>query len=391
MLEGQCRCGEVSYRLDPPHHFSPHAESPMVHLAGIPRFLTGEHLLEGKDWRLCSLCGTTVLYQGRALSSTLERSELVPEALHKVGRWGFSSLDSRRMLELIRRGMPIDALIDGETPLARTARRSLEGARMLLEHGAQASQAIPHFPGHGYDAVLWQRLLLQYGCKPQSLLYQVASRATVEAARVLLEAGVDVNLPDEKGWRPLYLSAGNSLAMMKFLLENGADPQLPNADGLHALHYCAHFGYPKRLHPLLQAGVSANLLDSEEESALLLACASGHFECARLLLEGGADVNLGADKFTPLMGASRHGSLALVDLLLKYGASPELRSERWETARDIAAKYTPDLFQRVSQGKDGLQFRWAQNAVGERCLKVRYRGKTTVWTDNHAAIVERLS
>lgn len=363
----------------------------MVHLVANPRIVTGGHHLEGEDWRLCCLCGTTLFYQDKAICSTLERPELLPEALHKAARGWSSCQDKAKVLELIQRGMPVDAEITGETPLTVAARGHLNISRLLMEHGARPEQAIPLVPGRGELAPQWQRLLLKHGCEPQTLLYEVASRASTEAATVVLEAGVDVNLADEDGWIPLYHACGNSASMVRLLLAYNADPRLANADGLHPLHYCAHFGRPQRLKALLQAGVSPNLLDSGEESALLLACAAGHIECAALLVESGADVNLGAKMFTPLMGACRHGSLAIVDLLLEHGADPTARNESGDTARDIAVRYLPGLLLHVIKGKENLQHRWSTNAAGERCLKVRHKGRTTTWADGHLAIVERLS
>jgi ankyrin repeat protein len=51
-------------------------------------------------------------------------------------------------------------------------------------------------------------------------------------ARLLVQRGADVNLPDAAGWTPLHLAAheGN-VEMVRDLLEAGADPHAARGDG----------------------------------------------------------------------------------------------------------------------------------------------------------------
>ena len=78
--------------------------------------------------------------------------------------------------------------------------------------------------------------------------------------------------------------------------------------------------------------------DSDErvdgKTALMLAVQNGHCEAARLLLDGGADVDAKPrTAITPLMLAAANGQTNLVELLLKRGADIKLRaSARGETA-----------------------------------------------------------
>lgn len=57
-----------------------------------------------------------------------------------------------------------------------------------------------------------------------------------EAAKVLLEAGAQINRPDGRGWTPLLLTAQNGSAeMVEYLLAHGADPTAQNDKGETAL------------------------------------------------------------------------------------------------------------------------------------------------------------
>ncbi|KAJ1631201.1 ankyrin repeat-containing domain protein [Pavlovales sp. CCMP2436] len=73
---------------------------------------------------------------------------------------------------------------------------------------------------------------------------------------------------------------------------------------------------------LLEAGANANHVDAEGCTALVRTIIAGHAECAHLLLDGGADVNYaGVDGRTALMVASSLGHTECERLLLEAGAA----------------------------------------------------------------------
>lgn len=403
ILEGHCRCGGVAYRLKPPYEFAPLESCAKVHLAlaggdGF-RLVVGEELLAGDgSWQLCRRCGTMLFFRhqdGRryCLASTLDRSELLPGALHAAagsGKW------RPRTLGFIQRGFAVDAEIDGDTPLAWAARSGdLQSFRALLEHGAEPSKAIDASAIQGQEAPELQRMLLKAGCEPQELLSATAATSALDAVQVVLKAGADVNRRDLEGRLPLYRACGNSTEIVQALLEHGADPSLVNGDGAHSLHYCVSRNLSQRLQILLEAGAPVNLVEKNSaESALYVACDEGRLECAKLLLNYGAEPNLGRKGTTPLMAASRHGSLALVELLLDRGADVERLNGRGYSARDMASAFLPDLLTRatemlLSRRKGRVQHRWGTAEAGERQLKLRQRGDIYRWCDYHAEILER--
>lgn len=89
-------------------------------------------------------------------------------------------------------------------------------------------------------------------------------------------------------------------------------------------------GDADKVKDLLEQGADPHEVHGEDEdSALLIAAIEGKVTIARLLLEAGADPNLGdACGYTPLMGAVCADSLAMVRLLLEQGADVNRRCSR---------------------------------------------------------------
>ncbi len=438
-MEGGCFCGAVRYRLTPPTDFAGHCHcqscrrasgAPMLSWTSVPR--EQFELLEGHEklriyasslkvsWEFCHRCGTTLFYRScseriyvtvaslhDALDRDLEshvsveekpawfewelprffgKTDLAVDALHQAALEG----DLTRVRQLAAGGFPLDAVVDGATPLALAARGAhLSVCRFLLKRGARAELALAAAArSRKRDTPMLLRLLLEFGCEAQKMLPLVAQYSTTEAARVLLRAAADLELPDDDGEFPLYKAVKNSNAMVQLLLAHGTEVTLLNRDGSHALHYCACWGHTVRLKALLEAGVPADLLEEPAMTALDYACGNGHYECAKILLQAGADPQ-GA-----LFRAADYGSLSVVELLLAYGADPEQRDEQGRAPRDYALEWLPDLWLRLRERMSQygrVRHRWHLNARGERVLHARSGNLTDTRADGHAQIVARLS
>lgn len=440
-MQGQCFCGAVRYRLTPPTDFAGHCHcqscrsatgAPMVSWTSVPN--DQFELLEGHEklriypssaqviWEFCSRCGTTLFYHSteesdrtyvtvaslrdpldRDLESHLSveekptwfdwdlprffrKSDVPVEALHKAAEAG----DLARVRQLVASGFPLDAVLDGATPLMQAARGAhLSVCRFFLKRGARAELAVgPASRSRKRDTPVLLRMLLDYGCQAQKMLPLVAQFSTTEAARVLLRAAADLELPDDDGEFPLYKAAKNSNAMVTLLLAHGTEVSLLNRDGSHALHFCACWGHTYRLQALLDAGVPADLLEEPAMTALDYACGNGHYECAKALLQAGADPN------AALFRAADYGSLSVVELLLAFGADREQRDEQGRAPRDYALEWLPDLLGRLRErmmqyGK--VRHRWHLNARGERVVQAKSGSIQDTRADGHAQIVARLS
>lgn len=123
------------------------------------------------------------------------------------------------------------------------------------------------------------------------LLFALKRGYTV-IAKILLNAGSDVNSKDRLGLTPLLVACGKPTQ-----------------------------GYKEVAESLIRKGAQINVRDSLGFTPLLLALSGGTIEIAALLIEKGADLSVRTRKGeTPLMLAEAAQSSELVDLLISRGA-----------------------------------------------------------------------
>ena len=105
----------------------------------------------------------------------------------------------------------------------------------------------------------------------------------------------------------------------------------------------AREGDDVRLAANVDAGVPVDLTDVDGNTLLMLAASHGHAAAVRELAGRGAAVNRLNDRGqTPLAGAVTNGASDVVVVLVEYGADPDLGTP---SARDTAAKLgRPELF-----------------------------------------------
>lgn len=167
-----------------------------------------------------------------------------------------------------------------------------------------------------------------------------ARQGGLDAARVLADAGADLDLQDPEGTTALMLAVINAhYDVAAMLVEKGADPHVYDRAGMGALYAAVDMHTMTPLTNLPPRRPSGEL-DS--------------LDVVRRLLAHGADPNamlkaptlrrhhstgdgaLGAGT-TPLMRAARFGDVAALRLLLEHGANPALRQANGTTALLIAA------------------------------------------------------
>jgi ankyrin repeat protein len=315
---------------------------------------------------------------------------------------------------------------DGETVLMTAARAgNVEAVKMLLERGADVNARENY---KGQTALMWAaaerhteivRLLLQHGAdwrvrsidretKPPKLsaassispiarggftaLAFSAREGDIATARVMLDAGVDVNYGDIDNTSPLVVAIMNKqFSFAKFLLERGADPNTVDAYGRTPLYAIVDIRnedwstLPNRKtdDPLPSLEIVKELLarGAKVDSALIkpLPGRSG-------MDSGDTSLNAGA---TPLMRAARSGDTAVMRLLLEKGANPKLATTDGNNALMFAAgvgyrdKYTRGTDQEALEAvkimmEAGLDIH-AANAKGETALHgAAFRGADVI-------------
>ncbi len=109
-----------------------------------------------------------------------------------------------------------------------------------------------------------------------------------DITRYLLLKGADPNIPSDNGFRvfPIHsAAAANNNPIAKMLLEAGAQVNVTQKSGVSPLHSAAHSGNIELLILLLEAGADVTLQTENGQRASDMASEKGFTEIARILSE----------------------------------------------------------------------------------------------------------
>jgi ankyrin repeat protein len=168
------------------------------------------------------------------------------------------------------------------------------------------------------------------------------TKEDLEIARALLKAGANAKASNRYGVNALHLACQNgNAAMIEELLEAGADPNSVTTEGETALMTASRTGVVEAAEVLLDQGARVDAKESwHGETALMWAVAQGHPAMVRELIAHGADVNarsivnnwerqttseprekwLPLGGLTPLLFAARQDCLECAKILVEKGA-----------------------------------------------------------------------
>jgi len=163
----------------------------------------------------------------------------------------------------------------------------------------------------------------------------------------LLDAGANVNTYNRYGISALYNAALNaSSEAVALLVDHGADIGATQRSGETPLMTAVYTGDVEVVRTLIQYGADVNQAESFlGQTPLMWAASKNYYDIVELLLENGAEVdtqsrrvaydgtegddiprNMPAGGMTALLFASRDGAYESVELLLNYGANPNIRN-----------------------------------------------------------------
>ena len=299
--------------------------------------------------------------------------------------------DSAAATAFLREGADADERgPDGSTALMWAAYHGdLELVQRLIEAGADVDAqndfgafALSEAAILGATPII--EALLAAGADPNAAnpegetpLLAVARTGNVAAAALLLEAGAEVDARERWGGQTALMWAASQghADMISFLIEHGADadargavrewerkiikeprPKDMNQGGFTPLLYAAREGCIECARRLVEGGADIDLPDPDRVTPLNMALLNLHFDLAAYLIDAGADVDkwdlygrtplyLAADTNTlPVMGNGAMVVLPSMDkltaldvarMLLERGADPNIQLKRRPPYRNV--------------------------------------------------------
>ncbi|XP_012642149.2 ankyrin repeat and SOCS box protein 16 [Microcebus murinus] len=158
------------------------------------------------------------------------------------------------------------------------------------------------------------------------------------------EQGFWVLTPKTKQTVPLTIAAARGYTdCARHLIRQGAELDA-RVGGRAALHEACAQARPDCVQLLLTFGAKSNVLSDEGMTPLHLCTTPESLQCAKLLLEAGATVNLAASEseVRPLHVVAARGLEQHVALYLEHGADVGLRTSQGETALNAACAGAED-------------------------------------------------
>ncbi len=192
-------------------------------------------------------------------------------------------------------------------------------------------------------------------------LFYAAAYGSLDAMRLLVAAGAEVNAANALGATPLLVSMAEP-EKVRFLIDHGADVNARSKMGRTPLWIAAATdGASGTVKLLLDRGANPAVRDEMQSTPLLAATAAGDTASIRLLLDRSAGVNdRDAAGFTPLMYAAMNGNRKAVEWLLARGADVNAVSAREVNPRVkngavATGLFTPLLLAAATGGPEVVQ------------------------------------
>ena len=157
---------------------------------------------------------------------------------------------------------------------------------------------------------------------------------------IIVNHGRDVNVTNKNNRTALLLACkeGNK-DIINLLLNAGADPNIIDANGATCIHYAVVEGCSKDvLEIIVNHGADVNATDKNHVTALMLACVKGNKDVINVLLNAGADPNIADGKgATCIYHAVGEGcSKDVLETIVNHGADVNAKNKFNRTALLIA-------------------------------------------------------
>nr|XP_013795331.1 PREDICTED: ankyrin repeat and SAM domain-containing protein 3 isoform X2 [Apteryx mantelli mantelli] len=174
-------------------------------------------------------------------------------------------------------------------------------------------------------------------------LHTASSVGQYEVVQECIQRGdLDLNKRNCGGWTPLmYASYIGHDTIVHLLLEAGVNVNIPTPEGQTPLMLASSCGNESVAYFLLQQGAELEMKDIHGWTALFHCTSAGHQQMVKFLLDNGANANCKEPVYgyTPLMEAAASGHEIIVQYLLNHGVKADVRDNTGATARTLAMKY----------------------------------------------------
>ena len=243
---------------------------------------------------------------------------------------------------LVEHGAVVDAReqLLGETALMwAVAENHPEAAKLLIAHGAdvnlRTNDLVYSKDRFGLEGVL---TILPHG-RWTPLMY-AARQGSLAAARVLVDAGADLNALDPERTSPAIIAIINGhYDVAAMLVERGADPNIGDTSGMGVLYAAVDMNMPAEIYgrPNRKSTSTVSALELMKVALAHKADPNAQLRSAtvqRAHTPGDGLLGAGA---TPVMRAARTGDADAMRILLEHGADPAMTTSNHTTALMFAA------------------------------------------------------
>lgn len=245
---------------------------------------------------------------------------------------------------------------NGYTPLISAAiNKHMDVMKKLLQYSANPSlQAwnggtALHLISR-YEDVQMAAELLKSGAKIEARrgpsltpLHDAAGNGSEAMVTFLLERGADKEARTHSGQTPLLIAAQEGrTGALRVLLQVGADIEVLDSDGWNVLHVAAQRGQAETMAVLLANPLTARILNTTNtkmQTPLYIATFVGSTDCARILLEHGADPEIADNMgWTPFLTSLRHENIGIAHMLVEgHKVDPKHVSAQGDTGMHVLA------------------------------------------------------
>ncbi|MCP4574536.1 MAG: hypothetical protein GY838_19470 [bacterium] len=170
-------------------------------------------------------------------------------------------------------------------------------------------------------------------------LHVAAAHGQVDIARLLLDAGAQVDAGDSDLSTPLHVAAvRGQLAMVNLLIDRGADLAFQDNNGAWSMSFAVSRNDTTIIERIMEAGAPLDLVTANGTTLVHMAASRGRTDLfARFVDAGISPDSANEDGMTPLHYAAMGGRTDMITLLLDRGASIDLADQHGNTALMQAA------------------------------------------------------